>query len=80
MSEIETQVKTLREYIKFIASTRGYTLNALVEKLNKVYNRKPSVPNFTAKLRRGSLTVRELLEIGEILNYEFIKINIEEKV
>jgi len=38
VSEIEIQVKTLREYIKFIASTRGYTLNALVEKLNNDNN------------------------------------------
>ena len=78
MTEIDNKVKILREFIKFIASTKGLTLNNLVEKLHTAYNRKPNVPNFTAKLRRGSLTIKELLEISSILDYEFIKYNIEE--
>lgn len=64
------KIEFMKQFIKFITSTRGYNLTNLCEKLHKNYGRKQDLSNFSAKLRRGSLTIVELAEIFEVLDYE----------
>lgn len=73
----KSDIQTLRDFIKFIAARRGYTLNSLVIKMQEKYDWKPSVPNFSSKMRRGTLTVKELYELGELLDYDFINIEVK---
>lgn len=72
-------IKDLREFIKYLASTRGMNLKSLVAKLHEDYGRKPSVPNFSMKVKKNTLSIGELSEVGAILNYNFFNIkNIDE--
>ena len=64
------QIEYLREFIRFKAATRGINLTQMMAKVSEVYNRKPEVGNYSGKIRRGTLSVLELLEIFDIIGVE----------
>lgn len=64
------KIEFMKNYIKFLASTRGYNLTQLALELHNKYDRKPDMSNLSAKLRRGTLTILEFSEILEVLDYE----------
>ena len=43
-----------------------------VRRLSEKYGRSASVPNFSEKLRRGSLKYREAKELADALGYEIV--------
>lgn len=65
---------SLKNYVKFVASNQGMNLQELVEKLHKHYGRTLNTSSFSTRLKRGSLTVIELLEVSDILNYPFVNL------
>ena len=47
-------------------------MSEVVRRLAARYHRSGSVPNFSDKLKHGSLRYTEALEIAEVLGYEII--------
>ena len=47
-------------------------MGEVVRRLADRYGWSGSVPNFTGKLKRGSLKYREALQIAEVLGYELL--------
>lgn len=66
----QKQVELLRNFIKFKAANKGLTLAQLMAKASEIYKRKPDAGNFSAKLRRGTLSILELYEIFDILGID----------
>ena len=66
----DEKVKRLRNFIKYVASNKALTLRDVMERVSELYGRNSSVSNFTGKIRRGSLSVIELIEILEVLTVE----------
>lgn len=64
------QIKYLREFIRFKAANCGLNLKQMMAKVAEKYNRKPDVNNYSGKIRRGTLSVLELLEIFDIIGVE----------
>ena len=64
------QVKYLREFIKFKAANRGLNLKQMMAKVAEKYSRKPDVNNYSGKIRRGTLSIMELLEIFDIIGVD----------
>lgn len=65
----------LKEDIKAIIIKSGWTMRKVVEALNIKYDRTDTIQNLSAKLNRGTIKYREVLEILEIIGYEieFVK-------
>ena len=65
MTEIENEILTslMRE---------GVTMGEAVRRLSEQYGRSASVPDFSEKLRRGSLRRREAKELADALVYEIV--------
>ncbi|MCD8377771.1 MAG: helix-turn-helix transcriptional regulator [Candidatus Gastranaerophilales bacterium] len=57
---------TMGEKIKIIANRRGVTLAQLAEMTNQ------SRQNMSNKMKRDNFSEKELQEIGEVLNCDFI--------
>lgn len=64
-------VKKLKNLIKYNASLRGMTLNELVKNLHEKYGRTLNPSSYSTRLKRGSLTIVELLETFDILGNGF---------
>ena len=47
-------------------------MGEVVRKLSQEYGWSGSIPNFTGKLKRGSLRYREALELADALGYDLI--------
>lgn len=62
----------LRNNIKFIASNKAMSLKELVLKTHQIYARSSNASSFSTRLKRGSLSIIELLEVLEILDKELI--------
>lgn len=67
---IQEKVNKLKSIVKFYASNRGYSLTTLLQKHNEVYGKNPDVSNFSAKFRRGTLTISELYELMDLLEID----------
>ena len=47
-------------------------MGEVVRRLSEQYDWSGSIPNFTGKLKRGSLRYREALELADVLGYDLI--------
>lgn len=65
----------LKEDLKALIIKTGWSMTAIVEELNKRYNRDISIQNFSSKLIRGTLKYSEVEEVLDIIGYkiEWIK-------
>ena len=61
-----------RNVIKSILIREGMTMTEIVEKMANQYGWSASVPNFSGKLRRGSLRYQEAVELADALGYDII--------
>lgn len=62
----------IRNEIKSILIREGMTMAEIVEKMADQYGWSASVPNFSGKLRRGSLRYQEAVELADALGYELV--------
>ena len=62
----------IRNEIKSILIREGMTMAEIVEKMAYQYGWSASVPNFSGKLRRGSLRYQEAVELADALGYELV--------
>lgn len=70
--EFQLYLEDINSQIKFLASTKGYKLWQLKEKINSVYGKTDKINNLSGKIRTKTLRVSELAEIAEVLGYEII--------
>ncbi|NLF82368.1 MAG: LLM class flavin-dependent oxidoreductase [Candidatus Gastranaerophilales bacterium] len=49
---------------------KGFSVQKVVDALNKKYGRNDSGQNLTNKLHRGTLKYREALEIADVIGYK----------
>lgn len=61
-----------RNEIKSYIVREGITMSEVVEQLAEDYSWSESVPNFSGKLRRGSLRYREVVELADVLGYDLV--------
>ena len=61
-----------RNEIKAIMVREGMTMTEVVEKMADRYGWSASVPNFSGKLRRGSLRYQEAVELADALGYDLV--------
>lgn len=62
----------VREQIKSLLAERGITMKAAAQLLSEKTNKKYSLANLSSKLKRGTLTYNEFLQIIEILGYKIV--------
>ena len=62
----------IRNEIKAIMVREGMTMTEVVEKMAGQYGWSASVPNFSGKLRRGSLRYQEAVELADALGYDLV--------
>ena len=62
----------IRNEIKSYIVREGMTMRELVEMLSDEYGWSDSVPNFSSKLRRGSLRYSETLELADVMGYDIV--------
>jgi len=62
----------IREEIKSVIVREGMSMSEVVDKLYDDYDWSRSVPNFSGKLRRGSLRYKEAVELADVLGYDII--------
>ena len=62
----------IREEIKSIIVREGMSMSEVVDKLYDDYDWSRSVPNFSGKLRRGSLRYKEAMELADVLGYDIV--------
>ena len=60
----------LKEDLKSLIIKTGWSMTAVVDKINEKYNRNSTVQNFSSKLIRGTLKYSEVEEVLEIIGYE----------
>ncbi|MDO4648742.1 MAG: LLM class flavin-dependent oxidoreductase [Eubacteriales bacterium] len=61
-----------RNEIKAYIVRSGLTMNEAVEILAREYGWSRSVPNFSGKLKRGTLRYIEVVELADVLGYDLI--------
>ena len=62
----------VRNFIKARILEAGYTMSELVDVLATDYGWSDSLPNFSAKLGRGSLRYTEAVRIANVLGYDIV--------
>ena len=62
----------IRNEIKSYIVREGMTMRELVEMLADEYGWSTSVPNFSGKLRRGSLRYSEAVELADVMGYDIV--------
>ena len=62
----------VRNEIKAQITRTGMTMQEVVDLLRDRYGWSDSVYNLSAKLQRGSIRYREVLELADVLGYEII--------
>ena len=62
----------IRNEIKAIMVREGMTMTEVVEKMADQYGWSASVPNFSGKLRRGTLRYQEVVELADALGYDLV--------
>jgi len=62
----------IREEIKSVIVREGMSMSEVVDKLYDDYDWSRSVPNFSGKLRRGSLRYKEAVELADVLGYDIV--------
>ncbi len=62
----------IRNDIKAHIIRGGMTMNEVLDKLSEQYGWSKSVPNFSGKLKRGSLRYQEAVELADVLGYDIV--------
>ena len=62
----------IRNELKSYIVREGLTMRELVEMLADEYDWSDSVPNFSGKLRRGSLRYSEAVEMADVMGYDIV--------
>ena len=62
----------IRNEIKSYIVREGITMRELVDMLADEYGWSDSLPNFSGKLRRGSLRYSEVLELADVMGYDIV--------
>ena len=62
----------IRNELKSYIVREGLTMRELVEMLADEYGWSNSVPNFSGKLRRGSLRYSEAVEMADVMGYDIV--------
>ena len=62
----------IRNEIKSYIVREGITMRELVDMLADEYGWSDSVPNFSGKLRRGSLRYSEAVEMADVMGYDIV--------
>ena len=62
----------IRNELKSYIVREGLTMRELVEMLADEYDWSDSVPNFSGKLRRGSLRYSEAVELADVMGYDIV--------
>ncbi len=62
----------VRSIIKSYIVREGMTMGEVVVKLAELHGWSRSVPNFSDKLRRGSLRYLEAVEVADVLGYDIV--------
>lgn len=64
----------IRNDIKYILAKEGITLTRMAELLSEKTGRSYTVKSISGKLIRESITLKEVLEIFEIIDYKLVPI------
>ena len=62
----------IRNELKSYIVKEGMTMRELVDMLSFEYGWSDSVPNFSGKLRRGSLRYSEAVEMADVMGYDIV--------
>ena len=62
----------IRNEIKSYIVREGATMSDLVRKLSFVHGWSASVPNFSDKLKRGTLRYSEVIQLADVLGYNIV--------
>ena len=62
----------IRNEIKSYIVKEGMTMRELIDMLAYEYDWSDSVPNFSGKLRRGSLRYSEAVEMADVMGYDIV--------
>ncbi len=62
----------VRSIIKSYIVREDMTMSEVVVKLAELHGWSRSVPNFSDKLRRGSLRYHEAVEVADVLGYDIV--------
>ncbi len=62
----------IRNEIKAYMVREGITMGEVVARLANAHGWSRSVPNFSSKLRRGSLRYHEAVEVADVLDYDVV--------
>ena len=62
----------VRNEIKAQIIRAGFTMQEVVDLLYDEYDWSDSVSNLSAKLQRGSIRYKEVMELADVLGYEII--------
>ncbi len=62
----------LRNEIKAFIYESEYTMSQVMEMLSEKYGWSKSVPNFSTKLKRGSLRYTEAEQLADVLGYDIV--------
>lgn len=60
----------VREQVKSLLASKNVSMKELCKLLSEKYGKEYSLPNFSGKLKRGTVTYNEVLIIAEILGYK----------
>jgi len=71
-NEYILEKSNVRNLIKLLAAFEGKTLTRLKVDINHKFNKTDTLENLTNKLRNGTISVNELLEIFDILEYDVL--------
>ena len=74
-SQIKTErgdLMDIRNEIKSYIVKEGMTMRELIDMLAYEYDWSDSVPNFSGKLRRGSLRYSEAVEMADVMGYDIV--------
>lgn len=77
MKEYKLEIDNINSQIKFLASSKGYTMIKLKEKINDLFGKTDGAKNLSNKINFGRLRVSDMAEIAEILGYEIILREVE---
>ena len=62
----------IRNELKSYIVKEGMTMRELIDMLAYEYDWSDSVPNFSGKLRRGSLRYSEAVEMADVMGYDIV--------
>ena len=63
---------SIRNEIKSQIVRAGFTMQEIVDRLAEEYDWSGSVSNLSAKLQRGSIRYKEVVELADALGYDLV--------